>query len=138
MKRVSDQGDEPTDAAVEWLKDLLYTGVGLGVIGINRFQGARRDLQAQLADGTLDGPDLSAFSELLSDPERTDRILAKLRTELQDLDERLGGFEHRLGSILDGIEPDLPEPLLDLSRALRSLADEHADQVRSALGLESR
>ena len=86
----------------------------------------------------LELPDLSFQRELASDPDRTRRIAVRLRDELRDLDDRLDGIEHRIGSILDGIEPDLPEPLRDLSRAFRTVADDHVSQLRAALGLEAR
>lgn len=138
MKAVSDHDDEPTDPAVAWLTDLLYTGVGLGIMAVNKAQVARRDLQKQAEAEGLDLPDLTFLRELASDPERTRRIATRLRDELQDLDDRLDGIEHRIGSILAGLEPDLPDPLRDLSRAFRSIAVDHVAQVRAALGLEAR
>lgn len=135
---MSDHDDEPTDPAVAWLTDLLYTGVGLGIMAVNKAQVARRDLQKQAEAEGLDLPDLTFLRELASDPERTRRIATRLRDELQDLDDRLDGIEHRIGSILAGLEPDLPDPLRDLSRAFRSIAVDHVAQVRAALGLEAR
>ena len=44
MRGVSDHDDEPIDPAVAWLTDLLYTGVGLGILAVNKAQVARRDL----------------------------------------------------------------------------------------------
>lgn len=138
MTGVSDHDDEPSDPAVAWLTDLLYTGVGLGIMAVNKAQVARRDLQKQVEADELELPDLSFLRDLASDPDRTRRIAVRLRDELQDLDDRLDGIEHRIGSILDGIEPDLPEPLRDLSRAFRTVADDHVSQLRAALGLEAR
>ncbi len=124
-----------------WVTDLLYTGVGLGVLAVNRFQVARRDLQKQVEAGELELPDISFLGdlgELADDPERATRIAAKLRDGLQDLDDRLDGVEHRIGAILADLEPDLPEPLRELSRAFRVVADDHLSQLRAALGLEAR
>ena len=135
---MSDHDDEPIDPAVAWLTDLLYTGVGLGILAVNKAQVARRDLQKQVDAEELELPDLSFLRELASDPDRTRRIAVRLRDELRDLDDRLDGIEHRIGSILDGIEPDLPEPLRDLLRAFRTVADDHVSQLRAALGLEAR
>lgn len=133
-----DHDDESIDPAVEWLTDLLYTGVGLGILAVNKAQVARRDLQKQVEADELELPDLSFLRDLASDPERTRRIALRLRDEIQDLDERLDGIEHRIGSILAGIEPDLPEPLRDASRAFRTVATDHVAQLRAALGLEAR
>ncbi|MEM7285327.1 MAG: hypothetical protein AAF480_03165 [Actinomycetota bacterium] len=135
---MSDQRDEPTDPAVAWVTDLLYTGVGLGVLAVNRLQVARRDLQKQVDADELELPDLSVLRDFATDPESARRIAAKLRDELQDLDDRLDGIEHRIGSILAGIEPDLPEPLRDVSRAVRIVAEDHVAQLRAVLGLEAR
>ena len=133
-----DHDDESIDPAVEWLTDLLYTGVGLGILAVNKAQVARRDLQKQVEADELELPDLSFLRDLANDPERTRRIATRLRDELQDLDDRLDGIEHRIGSILAGIEPDLPEPLRDVSRAFRTVATDHVAQLRAALGLEAR
>ena len=133
-----DHDDESIDPAVEWLTDLLYTGVGLGILAVNKAQVARRDLQKQVEADELELPDLSFLRDLANDPERTRRIATRLRDELQDLDDRLDGIEHRIGSILAGIEPDLPEPLRDVSRAFRTVATDHVAQLRASLGLESR
>ena len=135
---MSDHDDEPIDPAVAWVTDLLYTGVGLGILAVNKAQVARRDLQKQVEAEELELPDLSFLRELANDPERTRRIAARLRDEIQDLDDRLDGIENRIGSILASIEPDLPEPLRDVSRAFRTVADEHLTQLRAALGLEAR
>ena len=135
---MSDHDDEPIDPAVAWVTDLLYTGVGLGILAINKAQVARRDLQKQVEAEELELPDLSFLRELANDPERTRRIATRLRDEIQDLDDRLDGIENRIGSILAGIEPDLPEPLREVSRAFRTVADDHVTQLRAALGLEAR
>lgn len=135
---MSDHDDEPIDPAVAWVTDLLYTGVGLGILAVNKAQVARRDLQKQVEAEELELPDLSFLRELANDPERTRRIATRLRDEIQDLDDRLDGIENRIGSILASIEPDLPEPLRDVSRAFRTVADEHLTQLRAALGLEAR
>lgn len=135
---MSDHDDEPIDPAVAWVTDLLYTGVGLGILALNKAQVARRDLQKQVEAEELELPDLSFLRELANDPERTQRIAVRLRDEIKDLDDRLDGIEHRIGSILASIEPDLPEPLRDLSRAFRTVADDHVTQLRAALGLEAR
>lgn len=135
---MSDHDDEPIDPAVAWVTDLLYTGVGLGILAVNKAQVARRDLQKQVEAEELELPDLSFLRELANDPERTQRIAVRLRDEIKDLDDRLDGIENRIGSILASIEPDLPEPLRDLSRAFRTVADDHVTQLRAALGLEAR
>ncbi len=130
-------GQSPNDPT-EWLTEVLYTGVGLGILAINRIQVARRDFEKN-HDGDLPmNPGLTAFQDLLSDPEKTKRVMERLHHELQDLDDRLDGFENRFGDVLDNLEPDLPETARELVVALRALAGDHASQIRSVLGLRSR
>lgn len=135
---MSDDSDDPTNDASEWLTDLLYTGVGLGILAMNKAQVAKRDLKQQFSEAGAQPPDLDAIQDILGDPEQTARILERLRSELQDVDDRLDGVEHRLFAALDSLEPDLPPAARELSRALRGLANEHASQIRSVLGLRER
>lgn len=147
---VSDPTDAPPPDPAEWLTDLLYTGVGLGILAINRAQAARRDLEAAVASSDepnptaevlrslLDNPAVTGMQELLSDPERTRNLADRLRTEMQDLDDRLDGFENRLAAMLDNIETELPPGAQDATKALRALATEHAAQMRAILGLKAR
>ena len=142
-----------------WLTDALYTGVGLGVLAINRLQVARRAAEQKLtpssnsaaesaagSTGSSDSPGpanpaaagLTALSEMLADPDRASAVLHRVRDELQDLDDRLDGVENRLTEFLDGIEPELPPGARELAAALRSVASDHATQVRAVLGLRVR
>jgi len=127
----------PTDP-VEWLTDVLYTGVGLGILAINRIQVARRDLEKSHGGSDVVNPGVAAIQDLLADPERTKRVVSRLQEELQDLDDRFDGFETRLTGILDDIEPELPGAARELAVALRNLAGDHAAQVRAVLGLRAR
>lgn len=137
-----DTPDEPADNAVNdittWLTDMLYTGVGLGVLAVNRVQVARRTAQKRLGAAEPVNPGLAALSDLLADPERARAVIAKLRAELQDIDERLGGVENRFSGFLERIEPDLPDGARELAGALRGITDDHAAQIRAVLGLPSR
>lgn len=129
-----DAGFDPTDK----LADLLYTGVGLGVLAINRIQVARRDLQKSMGESDNGLSELGDLQALLADPERLGRVAERIRGELRDLDNRVDGIENRIAAVLDDIEPDLPPTLRDVSRLMRMVASEHADQVRAILGLEGR
>jgi hypothetical protein len=121
------------------LADLLYTGVGLGIIALNRAQVARRSVGTQLRTDDRDGPlgPLDALGDLLADPERARRLLVALREEIARLDDRLDGIEDHLSSIADRIEPDLPVAARELLGVVRSIAGDHAGQLRSVLGLRT-
>ena len=137
---MSDPRDEATDDAAEWLTELLYTGVGLGILAINRIQVARRSAEKHLHDKGVSlpsNPGLDAVTELVGDPDKLSRVLDKLKTELADLDSRLDGFDNRILDLLNHLEPELPDAARDLSAALRKLTSEHAGQLRSLLGLEA-
>jgi hypothetical protein len=133
---VAETPEQPTPDAAVWLADLLYTGVGLGILAMNKAQVARRDLQTALADGDKEVPDLTELQAFITDPERTARVLDRLRSELQELDSVVGGIEQRVGSLFDALEPDLPPAAREMVEALRGLAGEHADQIRTLLGIE--
>lgn len=128
---------QPIDV-VTWLTDMLYTGVGLGVLAVNRIQVARRSAQQRLGNSEPVNPGLAALADILADPERAQVVIAKLREELRDIDERLGGVETRFSGFLERIEPELPDGARELAGALRGLADDHATQIRAVLGLPSR
>lgn len=101
-------------------RDAAYTAVGLGVLGFQRAQVRRRELERQLQDP--DGP-LSAQ-------------LSGARTELgrlaRELDRCLGPVVAQLDEGLGRVQSSLPEPA---AQAL-SLARQQADRAR--VGLISR
>ncbi len=121
-----------------WLTEILYTGVGLGILAVNKAQVARRDFESALADGETELPALSDLQEFITDPARTERVVEKLRSELGELDKLVGGIEHRVSSLFDAIEPDLPPSAREAADSLRALAGEHAGQIRALLGIEDR
>ncbi len=125
-----------TDGATDRLADLLYTSVGLGVLAVNRLQVARRQAVKRIrSNPSGSGPGVDAIAQLLSDPEQARALLVRVRDELQDIDDRVGGIENRFLAMLDGLEPDLPEGAKQVAGALRNLAVDHATQVRAVLGL---
>lgn len=133
----ADPGPDPVTVITERLTDLAYTGVGLAVIAVNRFQVARRGMQDQLRDSDLD-PTLASLFSALEDPDRVTALLRRLRAEVAQLDDRVGGLEGCVAGIADRLEPDLPPGLREIVPALRSIATDHADQIRAVLGLGPR
>lgn len=134
---VTGPDDDPNPA--DRLLDLLYTGVGLGILAVNRVQVARR--QAIAEGGALEGLPLPGsvqdLQQLVDDPETITAVVEWLRSEMRSFDARIGGLERTMGEALDRLEPDLPDTARQFVRGLRGLAADHADQVRSLLGLES-
>ena len=119
------------------LTDLLYTGVGLGVLAVNKVQVARRDAEKRRKAGNGSDP-LSRVQRAMAHPDAAATVLRRLHTELRDADERMGGIENRITALLDRIEPDLPPPAQELVSALRDLAADNSAQVRAVLGLRVR
>lgn len=130
---------DPAKAAADRLLDLLYTGVGLGVLAVNKAQAARRN--AMGAGGPLEGSALAAgiedFQKLMADPDTLAAVVHWIQVEVRNLDERFDGVEDRIDEALGRLEPDLPEGAQQIVKGLRSLASEHAGQVRSLLGLDT-
>jgi len=132
----STDSSESADDATEWMTDVLYTGVGLGVLAVNRLQVARRQALKRIrANPTAPGPGMEAIAQLLSDPEQGRALLLRVRDELQEIDDRVGGIENRFLAMLDNLEPDLPEGARQVAGALRTMAADHATQARAVLGL---
>ncbi len=137
---VHDDISDASDAATEWLTEMLYTGVGLGILAVNRFQVARRSAESALQDSTFDlgaNPGIAALSDVLSDPERLDAVLGRFKDEISLLDDRLGGLEEHLSAAMARIEPDLPEAARELTRAAKRLLNEHGSDIRAVLGLKA-
>ena len=131
-----DTADDAARAAADKLLDLLYTGVGLGVIAVNKAQVARRNAGIELPSLGGDGTNpLAGVQDVLNDPETLGTVLEWIKNEARDLDERLDGFEHRLDDALDRLGAELPESAQTVVSGLRSLAADHAVQFRAVLGL---
>jgi len=136
---VQDDTSDPSDAATEWLTEMLYTGVGLGILAVNRFQVARRSAESALQDGGIDltnSPGLAALSEVLSDPARLEEVLGRVKDEIALLDDRLGGLEDHLSAAMGRIEPDLPDAARELTQAATRLLSDHGPDLRALLGLD--
>lgn len=133
----TDPADRTEFDVAEWLTDMLYTGVGLGVLAVNRIQVARRHVQADMADRNP-AQGFDGLGSLLPEPDKARAFLAKLRDELQEVDDRLGGVEKQFTGALERLEDDLPDGARQLSAAIRSVTDDHATQLRAVLGLSER
>lgn len=155
MSETADQpADQPTDEVTDWLRGLLYTGVGLGVLAVNRLQVARRSAQKRLStssaktsddksgaaaqSGGLPAGAVQALADILADPRKAQLLVGRLLEELQDIDDRVGGIENRFTNMLEDLEPDMPESAREISAAVRGLTHDHATQIRAVFGLRVR
>lgn len=145
--------DDTTNDITERLANLAYTGVGLGVLAVNRAQVALRKAERDLAEGANTAAATSATDDkdsggaatdaastlqaLVTDPGTAIVLLTWLRNELQGLDNRLGGIENQIGDALDRLEPQLPEAVRPVVAGLRDAASDHAVQFRAVLGLDN-
>lgn len=146
--------DKPTDEVTDWLRGLLYTGVGLGVLAVNRAQVARRSAQKRLSASASKTPDgesetatessglpagaAQALADILADPQKAQVLIRRLLEELRDIDDRVGGIENRFTGMLEDLEPDMPESARAISAAVRGLTHDHATQFRAVFGLKVR
>jgi ElaB/YqjD/DUF883 family membrane-anchored ribosome-binding protein len=106
-------------------KDALYVGVGLGVIGFQKAQVQRNELQKQLKGQVGDArTQLDGLQKVFED-----------RVKL--LEERLQGVEGRFESLLDQLEERLPEQAKEVSRQARTAAKDAREQVRGIVNRAS-
>jgi DNA anti-recombination protein RmuC len=118
------------------MKDTAYVTVGLGVLGFQRAQVARRELSSTLST------DSTRFQEQLKTQvaDVTDAVeaqLADFRTQLAraatNLEETLEPVAKQLAGRLDEVEERLPEQVKAVVASARSVAETAAAQVRSLL-----
>ena len=119
------------------MTDILYTGVGLGILAVNRMQVAKRQIQADIAE-RKSSVDLDGIGRLFGEPDRARQLFRNLRDEFQDVDDRLGGVNKHSTETLEHLEAGLPEGARQLSEALRSVTDDRATQLRAVLSLKER
>jgi hypothetical protein len=129
--------DETQIPGVDRLRDLLYTGVGLGVLAVNRAQAARRSATAP--GGALAGTPLAdaldRLDSVVGDPAMRDTLLRWLADEVRAVDARLGGMEHHLDAALERLQPQLGDNAAEIVTQVRTALTESAGAVRDALGL---
>jgi hypothetical protein len=114
----------PFDDLTKVLKDVLYVGVGLGVVAVQRAQVQRQELRKQLAALTSSDPQAGAHRTV---DDRMTRV-----------EERLAAVEERVEATLDSVEALLPAPVQDVSKQVRAVAkgarDSARQQVRELVG----
>ena len=118
------------------LRDTAYVAVGLGVLGFQRAQVARRELATNV---TGDRQRLEASVRA-----QVEDLSSVLETQLTEVREQLGKATATLEEVLEPVAKDLevrlnevegrlPEPVRSVVASARQAAESAATQVRSLL-----
>ncbi len=118
------------------LRDTAYVAVGLGVLGFQRAQVARRELATNVA-GDRQRLEASVRAQV-------EDLSSALETQLTEVREQLGKAAATLEEVLepvakdlevrlDEVEERLPEPVRAVVASARQAAETAATQVRSLL-----
>ncbi|HLG68593.1 MAG TPA: hypothetical protein VKV36_12090 [Acidimicrobiales bacterium] len=146
-------GDRPALAtlaqeAVDLAKEAVYLAVGFGLLGMNRAQARRRELQAQwqrellrqqqgqlrerLAD--LSSPALEArLHELMAD-ERVQALRAEVLRQAQQLDGLVDEAVQLVEASLEPLQERLPAPARDLARLAASGTRQLGARLQELIG----
>ena len=112
------------------LKDAAYVTVGLGVLGFQKAQVRRVELQKQLEQQRkVIETQVAEGLAKLTEASKTFQGLAR------DLDARIEPVREQVGAQIDAVEGYLPEQVRDLVKQARAAARERQTLVRSRLGL---
>ncbi len=110
--------DVSVDQLTKVLRDVLYVGVGAGVIAFQKAQVQRREFQAQLA---------AQFEDVRS---QIESAAGKVEDRVKLVEERIEAAEERIEAMLDQVEDTLPEPTRDAFKQARKVAQDTRTQVR--------
>jgi hypothetical protein len=115
----------PADRIAEIAKDVLYVGVGAGVLAFQRAQVQRVELT-------------KAIEQRMADSRRQLADLTKAATttatgQLAWLDERATAVEARVDDVLDTVQDRLPKPAAELLGQARTAAKATRTQVRGLI-----
>ena len=98
-------------------RDAAYVAVGLGVLGYQRVQVQRVELQNRLSqDGSLE--------------ERVDDVRQGVARGFRQIDDLAGSAAHFVETTLQPLEERLPEPVTQLTAKAREQAREVRAQIR--------
>lgn len=122
------------------MKDTAYVAIGLGVLGFQRAQVARRDLETNFsAPFSADAAKLQEQIKVqVADvSDAVEAQLADVRTQLakavSSLEESLEPVAKQIEGRIDEVEERLPEQVRAVVASARSVAETAAAQVRSLL-----
>ena len=110
--------DVNLETAIKAAKDVVYVGVGAGVLAIQKAQVQRRELQKQFGSQVDEAKDqLGSVAGMVED-----------RVKL--VEERLESVEERLDTLLDQVEENVPEQAREIIKQARKAAKDARGQVR--------
>jgi len=112
---------EITDEITRTARDAAYVVVGLGVLGFQKAQVRRQELQKRLAEPR------TVFEERLGD------VRGGLTRRAKDVDETVEQVIGRIEASLGPIEERLPVPARDLVKQAHVQAREARQQLRKLL-----
>ncbi len=124
----------PPDVA-QVLKDALYVGVGLGVIGLQKVQVRRRELTRSVKQQVGEGR--NPLDRLDADLARDARAqVEKLADGFEDrvkvIEERVEAVESQVDQVLDQLQDKLPEPARELVKQARETARQARESAKEA------
>jgi len=112
-----------TDTLTETLRDAVYVTVGLGLLGVQKAQVRRRDLESQLAGVAR----------------QVEEQLAPQRQAVLDLATQLESYvtpvRAQLETQLDALSANLPPQVHEYVEQARAIAKETESQLRVRFGL---
>lgn len=100
------------------VKDAAYITVGLGVIGFQRLQVQRNELEKNLRSQVSD-----ARNELK-------KASGSFDAQIKTVEDRVTALETQIASVLDQLQDKLPDQAADIVSQARAAAKEAREQVR--------
>lgn len=114
--------DRLTATATNLAKDALYVGVGATLLGFQRAQVQRRELEKNMQERM--GVGREQVQNVTGSMSKT------VEEQVRTLDERVGALETHIDGVLDQVQARLPEPARDLLAQAREAAKTARAQVR--------
>lgn len=111
-----------TDRVADAAKDVLYIGVGAGVLAFQRAQVQRVELSKAVEERIAEGR--KQFTDLTKSASTT------AEGQLAKIDERVTELEDRVEDVLEIVQQRLPKPAAELFGQARSAARTTRTQVR--------
>ncbi len=115
------------DETARLARDSFYVGVGFGVIGFQKVQVRRRELEAQV----------QAAEQLTRIQKAVDLVATVVQEQVHDLDDRVSSVERHLDDVLEGVEAHLPTPTREVVHHARGAARTARAQVVDLFGRPS-
>lgn len=107
------------DETARLARDSFYVTVGFGVIGFQKVQVRRRELEAQVQAG-------EALARI---QEAVDHVAGTVQEQVHDLDDRVSSIERQVDHVLEGVETHLPPVTREVVHQARDAARTARAQV---------